>query len=303
MGLSSFFYVKDKVSSQRGLSSAIVIDDDLRHRIQAALLDMYCDVYRVCQKHGIRLFLCGGSALGAVRHKGFIPWDEDIDTAMTREDYEKFKRVFDFELSDKYILVAPDLREGSRSRFPKIMKKNTVFRELGNPAPEKKCGLFLDIFIIENTPDNSLLRKLKGCLCDFLLFIGGQVLIVEENDPDVKLAIRKAGRTQYAIRMVVGHLFSYRKAASWNRKIDRIIRSEKSDSIYCSIPTGREHYFGELLPRDVFFPGIVGDFEGMKALLFQNVDCYLKNLYGDYMRIPKKECREAHLVSEIWLGE
>ena len=303
MGISSLFNVKNKVSSQTSQTSAIVINEQLRHEIQAALLDMYRDVEQVCKKHGIRLFLCGGSALGAVRHKGFIPWDEDIDTAMTRDDYEKFKSIFDFELSEKYILVAPDIGKGSRSRFPKVMKKNTVFRELGNKEPKNRCGLFVDIFIIENTPNNPLLRKMKGSICDLLMFVGGQVLLVEENDPDVKLSFRKAGRMQYAVRMVVGRLFSYRKSASWNRKIDRVIQSNETMSSYCSLPTGRGHYFGELLPREVFFPGTEGRFEGEKVLLFQDVDCYLRNLYGDYMKIPKKENREAHFVSEIWLGE
>ncbi len=303
MSLSVFSNVKNKVSSQTGLTSAIVIEDSLRREIQASLLAMFRDVNQVCIKHGIHLFLCGGSALGAVRHKGFIPWDEDIDTAMTRDDYEVFKSVFDFELAEKYTLVAPDVGVGSRSRFPKIMKKNTVFRELGNKEPRDRCGLFLDIFLIENTPDNPLLRKMKGSICDLLMFIGGQVLLVEENDPDIKLAFRKASRTQFALRMVIGRLFSYRKSASWNRKIDHAVQCNETHSLCCSLPTGRGHYFGELLPRDVFFPGVEGRFEGEKVLLFQNVNCYLRNLYGDYMKIPPKENREAHFVSEIWLGE
>ena len=303
MSLSSFFEAKSKISTLTGLASAIEIDDELRREIQAALLSMYRDVEQVCKKHGIRLFLCGGSALGAVRHKGFIPWDDDMDTAMSRDDYEKFKDIFDAELSDKYLLVAPDVGEGSRSRFPKIMKKNTVFRELGNHSPKEKCGLFIDIFIIENTPENHIIRKWKGCLSDILVFIGGQVLLIEENDSDMKAAYRSAGRFQYAIRKVVGRFFSFRKTALWNQTIDHFIQCNENQSQYCSIPTGRRHYFGELLPRSTFFPGREGVFEGEKVLLFQNVDRYLQNLYGDYMTIPEEKDRESHFVSEIWLGE
>ena len=303
MKFISFFLAKEKVNSDLCSVGAVEIDDGMRRDIQSALLSMYHDVAKICRKHDIHLFLCGGSALGAVRHKGFIPWDDDIDTAMTREDYEKFKRVFDAELSDKYLFVAPDVGEGSRSRFPKVMKKKTIFRELGNPAPEERCGLFLDLFIIENTPDNLILRKLKGSMSDILEFVGGQVLLVEENDRDMKAVLRNAGRVQYAIRMAVGHCFAYRKAYSWNRIIDRFNQCGNNKSKFCSIPTGRGHFFGEMLPRDVFFPGIEGVFEGESVLLFQHVDQYLKNLYGDYTKIPEMKTRESHFASEIWLGE
>ena len=105
------------------MSGGVDIDEQLRNDIQSALLAMYLDVDRACNKHGISLYLCGGSAIGAVRHKGFIPWDDDMDTAMSRSDYEKFKQIFETELSYNYYLVAPDVGTGSRSRSPKVIKK------------------------------------------------------------------------------------------------------------------------------------------------------------------------------------
>ena len=123
MSLSSFFSVKNKVSRASVMSGGVDIDEQLRNDIQSALLAMYLDVDRACNKHGISLYLCGGSAIGAVRHKGFIPWDDDMDTAMSRSDYEKFKQIFETELSYNYYLVAPDVGTGSRSRSPKVIKK------------------------------------------------------------------------------------------------------------------------------------------------------------------------------------
>ena len=285
------------------MSGGVDIDEQLRNDIQSALLAMYLDVDRACNKHGISLYLCGGSAIGAVRHKGFIPWDDDMDTAMSRKDYEKFKQIFDAELSGKYNLVAPDVGDGSRSRFPKVMKKNTVFREIGNKEPAERCGLFLDIFIVENAPDHPLIRTIKGFLCNGLEFIGGQVLLWEENSQAVLAAMKESGKVQYAIRRAAAFFFSFRSATDWNRTIDRFNRDKNEKSEFCSIPSGRGHYFGEMLPREVFFPGIEGEFEGNRVLLFQDVNRYLSNLYGDYMKIPEEEDREVHAVEELWLAE
>ena len=76
--------------------------------MKQCLLEMYSDILRVCEKYNIRVMLGGGSALGAVRHGGFIPWDDDLDLIMPREDYNKFISVFDKELSDLYEITSPN---------------------------------------------------------------------------------------------------------------------------------------------------------------------------------------------------
>ena len=82
-----------------GKSLLIEVDDILRKKLQSVLLDMLRDVLRVCSDYNIDVFLLGGTALGAVRHKGFIPWDDDIDIGMTREAYVRFKKIFEETLA------------------------------------------------------------------------------------------------------------------------------------------------------------------------------------------------------------
>lgn len=294
------FSAKRVLSGLHDRNRCVEIDESLRRELQRVLLSMYLDIKEVCERNGISLFLCGGSALGAVRHRGFIPWDDDLDVSMTRSDYDRFQELFYRELGDKYYLKAPGYKEGSRIRFPKVMKKNTVFRELGNLAPDEECGVFVDIFIIDNVPDNMLLRNMKGAVCNGLEFISGQVRVQNERSDLLMNEIKKADKKQYFIRKAAGVLFSFRSVNAWNRTLDRWIQYNK-ESRYCALATGRKHYFGEILPRAVFLPGKKGLFEGHDVLLYADVDAYLKNLYGDYWQIPPESERERHVVEDIRL--
>lgn len=299
MGIFSSLKNGKKIVTQEAASSHLFqIDAKTSEKLRQLLLEMYLDLNKVCEKYQIELFLCGGSALGAVRHQGFIPWDDDLDMCMTRSDYRKLKRVFDKELSDKYFLKAPDYKDGSRSRFPKIMRKHTLFREADNCLPADQCCVFVDIILIENVPDTRLLRTLKGIVCNSMEFIGGQVDLYEQKSESMKLLLRSQGKLYYDIKYFIGFIFSFRSCRWWNRKIDRVIQYP-AETGWCSLATGRKHYFGETLPRDVFFPSVRGEFEGVEVKLFHDTDRYLRNLYGDYMVIPEEKDRESHFVREI----
>lgn len=276
------------------------IDDETRTKIQQSLLEMFLDIQEVCLRNRIMVYLCGGSALGAVRHKGFIPWDDDIDITMTRAGYNRFRKIFEKELSDKYTLNAPNYSKRAKSRFPKIMKKDTIFRELGDTSEKAECGLFIDIFIMDNVPDNRLHRMIKGSLCNILEFIGGQVALLEA-DSEWRMLFRRTGRWSYYLRFLCGKVFSFWPASKWYNIIDRKVQHRNNKSMDCSLATGLKHYFGETLQRSEYMPATQVEFEGHKAYTFHDVDAYLSNLYGDYMTIPAPEKRQKHFIKELSL--
>lgn len=279
----------------------VLVDERLRKKIQSNLLEMYLDVYRVCKKYGIIPYLVGGSALGAVRHQGFIPWDDDLDVGMIRSDYNKFQQIFTKELGSKYKLLAPNYQGNAKNRFPKIIKKNTLYREILDAQADEDCGLFLDIFILENVPDNVFKRNLKGIICNGLEFIGGQVFFYEHRDSMVKTFYLRAGKANYYIRLLVGFIFSFFKSNRWFDIIDRNVQCDDNATVFCGIPTGRKHYFGEILDKRKLLPEMYLPFEGYKIPVFKGVAYYLKNLYGDYMVIPPVEKREKHYIKECKL--
>ena len=127
-------------------------------KLQDVLLNIFVDVKNVCDENNITYMMAGGSLLGTIRHKGFIPWDDDIDLMMTRTEYEKFRTIFTDKLSDKYILADPSFSDNYFNKMPKIYKKNTNYVELSTMNVPTYDMIFIDIFIIENIP-NSFLYK------------------------------------------------------------------------------------------------------------------------------------------------
>ena len=138
-------------------------------KLQEAMIVCYKEINMACRKHGIKLILQGGSLLGSVRHGGFIPWDDDMDFAMVRSDYEKFKKIFEDELSDKYILSVPNNGGKSYERFMQLYRKDTVMEDaLESAGPNY---IKIDVFPLDYAPDNAVIREIKGIFCNALMFI------------------------------------------------------------------------------------------------------------------------------------
>lgn len=140
------------------------LTDDELNQLHLVLLDMLDDFKDVCEHYGFHYYFIGGSAIGALRHEGFIPWDNDIDMAMPRKDFESFCNVIDKEYADKYSVLNPASERNSGRVLPKLRKKGTVYQTILE-TDLKETGVFIDIYIMENTYDCVLLRWMHGTLC------------------------------------------------------------------------------------------------------------------------------------------
>ena len=131
--------------------------------LQACFLEIIKDIDRVCQEHGLCYMAAGGTALGSVRHKGFIPWDDDVDILMPREDLNRFVELFEECMGDKYELTTPNSDKYQlESMISAVYKKNTLkaaFLDYNTPFPK---GVHIDIFAIESVPRNPIVRGIKG---------------------------------------------------------------------------------------------------------------------------------------------
>lgn len=304
MGLINNLLHGKKIMNENASDSKLLIEvtESQKRLIKQNLMMLLKDVDTVCKKYQITYMLVYGSALGAIRHHGFIPWDDDLDISMPRKDYNKFVEVFNAELGDKYILNASTYSNKAKTRFPKILIKGTHFREVLDSQDKELQTLYMDIFILENIPDNTFVRITKGICCNVLEFITGQVLLYENRDTVVKSVYCMAGKSNYYARVIIGFVFSFFSSNNWSKLLDSIIQYDNENTKYCGLPTGRKHYFGDYFVRESVLPPSEALFEGMIVPVFNDPHKCLTELYGDYMKIPPENERERHFVREIDLG-
>ena len=262
-------------------------------RVQQIYLQMVKDIVETCNKEGIFMTLSGGSVLGAIRHKGFIPWDDDMDINMPRKDFERLKECFDTLFEGKYVFRAPNHRPHSGYRCGKFDCPKVKILD----ATGFRHGLTIDVFILENLPDSPLIRFLWGIRSEFWRIIAGLVFEYESFQ-----AVRSHNSKVSPGRrlcLLAGKLLSFRKSEQYFDIVDRVNQYNNDKTKLVGLPSGRYHYFGEIYPREGMMEAMWVPFENTTLPIPKGYDLYLKTLYGNYMMIPPEEKREHHYIRAI----
>lgn len=264
------------------------MDSELR-RLQLCELEILDEFVRICEEHGLQYYLVGGTLLGAARHGGFIPWDDDVDIGMPRADYDRFAEIAAETLAPRYFYQSPETDEHYFLTYAKIRKNGTeIYEERFKNARFHK-GVFIDIFPLDFCPA-------PGPVCHLLFNIlavmnyRGQVDSGEAYKPYEELS----GKLGYAAL----RLFSPRRLV-WLRK--RLLRlSERlSKKEYLACYSGAYGYRREVCPVEWYQKGTRLLFEGKEYLSPAMFEKNLARVYGsDYMTPPPEGQRRHHVALE-----
>lgn len=267
----------------------INIDSTTLRQIQMIQLEMLIEVDRICKKHNIHYNIIAGTLLGAVRHGGYIPWDDDADVALLRPEYEKFRDICKTELDKKRFYFQDDRNtRGYRWGYGKIRRKNTLFlREHQEHMPYKQ-GIFIDVFPLDNVPDNYFIRSIQNfeCFCVRKILWSKVGKVAEKNYWKRRIYRLLDNIPENSVRQYY-HKMINRANANSTRMV-RILLFPTPNNEYGYYRCWYEN------SQDTVFEGKV--FQGIK-----DYDSYLSFKFGNYMELPPMELRKVHPVSELKL--
>lgn len=273
--------------------------EEKKVKLRKIQLELLSYILKFCDENEIDIMAGGGTLLGAVRHQGFIPWDDDIDLMMLREDFEKLLSLQN-KILNKYELQYCKTKFPSYVGFAKFISKEHVLVEIGSENIPKKNGVFLDIFIIENIPNNKLLYYIHGLRCEYLRLVATSLVYCKFFSKYEKkiVTIKFKAKLNYILRRTIAFFYNYKTADinGYFIKLDLLTSKYKEYSgKNVTIPTGRGHYFGEKILKDIFLKKIEVKFENLIIKIPEKYDVYLRNLYGEkYMELPPLHKREKH---------
>ncbi len=271
-------------------------DEELRH-LQLTELLIAKEVKRICEKHRIRYYMVGGTLLGSVRHGGFIPWDDDIDFAMARSDYDYFCDVCKTELHEPFVLQTWDTDENYPFSYGKVRLKNTLIEEpfVSGILPAEN-GIFIDIFPYDNIPD----QKLKKLIHKAGWFFYNRALWMKKG---YGRTIKEEGikqKAKYIFASAIIRLLPYNYI---KQRFNKLLRRYNNSETSCLAFDGVYSYEKNSIRREWMAPEKQYQFEDTEFMSFSDYDAYLCHMFGDYMKLPPVSQRHSHDIKKVVFGD
>ena len=266
-------------------------DKKVLKKLQKIELGILKEFDKICEDNNLDYFLMGGSALGAVRHKGFIPWDDDIDVGMNRKDYDKFLKLA--KKYKKYTIMNND----NNNKFPLMNTRwglnGTEYKTEDLKDIPGNFGIFLDIFCFDNIPDDDKLMKKQATKAWFY----GKLLVLSGVKKPILYYygfVAKILRAIFFVSHYVLKLFHVSSRWLYKKAYNEAIKYKNKKTKRFAYMFDPERYTS-MLDKDDVFPTKKMKFEDMKARVPNKIERYLEVRYGDYMTLPPEDKRHTHV--------
>lgn len=248
-------------------------------------------IVNICEQENLKYYLSYGSLLGAVRHKGFIPWDDDIDIQMTREDMDKLIKYFSENDTYPYVIKTIENDDKYICSFPKVMDSRIDLIE--DNANSSEWGPYVDVFPLDKA---GATKEEAIKLCNSMYLPGYLIYLSAVNSPSkAKSFIKQIGKM--ALRPIALMYGSKRLIKKFNKKCLKY--SNLKDNKYLATLTSGN--VRGIMPKEIYDETTLVEFEGEKFVAVKDYDYFLSSLYGkDYMELPPEEKRVCHNLKAFW---
>ena len=246
----------------------------------------------ICEKNHLRYYLIGGSLLGAMRHKGFIPWDDDIDVGLPRPDYNRFVQIAKDYLPAHMDIKTMTSDPNYKCYFTRLINnKKKIYWDHGQYTAV--IGVWMDVFPLDGLPENPLLRKMQvfRVKLNKALYKFTQIDYVTTNRTNRPLSERVLIR--FAQLTHIGRLLNADKRL---KKLDRALQKYDYDASAYAWNFSGCYGKREIVPHIQLGGSRTAEFEGMQVSIPEAAEDYLTSIYGDYMKLPPEDQRKSHEV-------
>lgn len=275
------------------------LTDEQLEKLHQVFLELLSEVDRICRKHGIEYTLDGGTLLGAIRHKGFIPWDDDADIVFTRDEYRKFYKACKRELNtDEFFLQEYRTDKAYPWGYAKFRRQGTELIQPGQEHIPFNKGIYIDVFIYDQVPDGYITRRLHHAACYCLRkceysvvgkLTAKSVLMrwwyskLDKIPKDLLFAV-----LNFLAALTNGEVGKKHRLKNWKRDRKSELASHKTypyfrDAVKYGMPASSYDEYMDVI------------FEDRTLRIIKDYDRYMTLLYGDYMGLPPEEDRKPKL--------